>query len=443
MKTISRWSFRLFRWLIVITVLSLLLRRLDFLWDWAIESTEERLRGDLDFESRLFQYAYLGMKAEQLLDTVAPGAQTIDQIIGIAKDQDRIWDLLLGTLQKTAPGAGLLVGTLAEVIEETANLAGSFQDVQQLREVAAASGAFRLNPEEAQLQILGEQCGGPGAQALITLRPKIDGLAQNLQLLTENLGNDTPVSLLELNQGLQQLRSSIHRDTDTLQTIHWKVTVVSSADGILDMIPLLPRARVWARAVCDNLSLVFYLAVALLISGFAFNIGDWYERRRVRTKPPEVQVIVQPPIPAPEPENVRPTRPREPQTRPQPAQASSASSVQPAPRAPVITQPSPRAALKGSLIRRSGQASGQTISLPSQGKITLGSGTSNEIRVSGPAVSAYHAAICAARTCYFIQDLGSADGTFVNGEEITADRRLRSGDILSIGDEEFVFVKAS
>jgi len=51
-------------------------------------------------------------------------------------------------------------------------------------------------------------------------------------------------------------------------------------------------------------------------------------------------------------------------------------------------------------------------------------------------VSQYHAAIVRAPgpgECYFIRDLGSRNGTFVNGERIMGDRVVRAGDEIRLG----------
>ncbi|HVX87968.1 MAG TPA: FHA domain-containing protein, partial [Gemmatimonadales bacterium] len=54
-------------------------------------------------------------------------------------------------------------------------------------------------------------------------------------------------------------------------------------------------------------------------------------------------------------------------------------------------------------------------------------------------VSTRHAAILKSGETWVLRDLGSANGTFVNGEKLTADRRLHTGDQVSLGAKGAVF----
>ena len=83
------------------------------------------------------------------------------------------------------------------------------------------------------------------------------------------------------------------------------------------------------------------------------------------------------------------------------------------------------------------------ISTPVGDGLLLGSSDENDIRLDDPAVSAQHAAIRAARTCYFIEDLGSEGGTLVNDQYILGAKRLSDGDMIRIGSVSFVFTDES
>lgn len=53
--------------------------------------------------------------------------------------------------------------------------------------------------------------------------------------------------------------------------------------------------------------------------------------------------------------------------------------------------------------------------------------------------SGHHARIESQRDGVWIIDLGSTNGTFVNGERVEGRRRLREGDLVQIGDTELRF----
>lgn len=65
----------------------------------------------------------------------------------------------------------------------------------------------------------------------------------------------------------------------------------------------------------------------------------------------------------------------------------------------------------------------------------------NQIVVEDATVSRQHAWIKAEGDSFLIFDVGSANGTFVNGEQIEEPRYLENGDIVRFGDVEFVFTK--
>ena len=57
-------------------------------------------------------------------------------------------------------------------------------------------------------------------------------------------------------------------------------------------------------------------------------------------------------------------------------------------------------------------------------------------------VSRDHAEISKIDDDFVIRDLNSKKGTWLNGKRITAEERLRDGDVLSIGDLEFKFYES-
>jgi ABC-type multidrug transport system ATPase subunit len=78
--------------------------------------------------------------------------------------------------------------------------------------------------------------------------------------------------------------------------------------------------------------------------------------------------------------------------------------------------------------------------------LTLGRGSPNDIPLDHPAVSRRHARIARLSLSgaerdgdYVIEDLGSTNGTFVNGERVVESRPLRPGDTIRVGPIKFVF----
>jgi class 3 adenylate cyclase len=73
----------------------------------------------------------------------------------------------------------------------------------------------------------------------------------------------------------------------------------------------------------------------------------------------------------------------------------------------------------------------------------FGRATVNEVRLSAPGASRRHAHIHAQQSDnhveYWLADLGSTNGTLLNGKRVTIPCRLKSGDGIRIVDEEFVF----
>jgi hypothetical protein len=70
---------------------------------------------------------------------------------------------------------------------------------------------------------------------------------------------------------------------------------------------------------------------------------------------------------------------------------------------------------------------------------TFGRSPDNTIVFAGGRASRRHAEIRADGAEYVLSDLGSSNGTFVNGQRLTAPHRLRHGDTFDIGDDAFRF----
>jgi FHA domain/Transglycosylase SLT domain/Bacterial Ig domain len=67
------------------------------------------------------------------------------------------------------------------------------------------------------------------------------------------------------------------------------------------------------------------------------------------------------------------------------------------------------------------------------GEASVGRARDNLICIDDPAVSQYHAVIEDRGDGFWLSDLDSTNGTTVNGEPVTRERKLRDGDLISIG----------
>lgn len=71
---------------------------------------------------------------------------------------------------------------------------------------------------------------------------------------------------------------------------------------------------------------------------------------------------------------------------------------------------------------------------------TIGRGTTNTLALGrDPAVSRLHAVIERYQGGWCIRDLGSSNGTFLNGERVVGERRLQGGDEIRVGASRLLF----
>lgn len=70
---------------------------------------------------------------------------------------------------------------------------------------------------------------------------------------------------------------------------------------------------------------------------------------------------------------------------------------------------------------------------------TIGRDESNAVAIPDGSVSSKHAKISRGAEGFFIEDLGSRNGTFVNGEKVTERRLLADNDVIRLGKVVFTF----
>jgi pSer/pThr/pTyr-binding forkhead associated (FHA) protein len=70
--------------------------------------------------------------------------------------------------------------------------------------------------------------------------------------------------------------------------------------------------------------------------------------------------------------------------------------------------------------------------------MTIGRGLNNDIILEDSRVSRNHAQLRYRSRRFWLTDLGSTNGTFINGEPVT-ERALRDGDVVSLGGLELTF----
>jgi pSer/pThr/pTyr-binding forkhead associated (FHA) protein len=87
----------------------------------------------------------------------------------------------------------------------------------------------------------------------------------------------------------------------------------------------------------------------------------------------------------------------------------------------------------------SGKSAGKLIHVPYE-EFLIGRSDACHLRPKSDAISRKHCRILVASDAVFVEDLGSRNGTFINGERVTQKRAVQSGDHLRIGKLEFEFL---
>jgi pSer/pThr/pTyr-binding forkhead associated (FHA) protein len=97
------------------------------------------------------------------------------------------------------------------------------------------------------------------------------------------------------------------------------------------------------------------------------------------------------------------------------------------------TPPSPSAAPLASLLFRSGDMKGRRLPIKVP-VVNIGRGDYNDVVISDPSVSTMHAKLQRREAIWILTDLGSTNGTFVEGEPLKGELPLSPGTTIRFGD---------
>ncbi len=92
---------------------------------------------------------------------------------------------------------------------------------------------------------------------------------------------------------------------------------------------------------------------------------------------------------------------------------------------------------RATLLVKLHEQSSQELEIASDG-FTVGRKPDNDLAIEDPAVSAHHARITKIHAVYFIEDLKSTNGTFVNDKRVDR-HQLRDTDVVTIGRHRIIF----
>ena len=94
------------------------------------------------------------------------------------------------------------------------------------------------------------------------------------------------------------------------------------------------------------------------------------------------------------------------------------------------------------LIMRSGPTPGAAYTLEGE-QITIGRDSTNGITINDAEISRRHARLTFQGGKYILEDLGSTNGTFVNGQRLAGPRVLKTGEVVSFGEQIVLVFEAT
>jgi FHA domain-containing protein len=94
------------------------------------------------------------------------------------------------------------------------------------------------------------------------------------------------------------------------------------------------------------------------------------------------------------------------------------------------------------LIMRSGPTPGASFILEGD-QLTVGRDATNEIVINDAEISRRHARLTFQGGKYVLEDLGSTNGTFVNGQRLAGPRVLKAGEVVQFGEQIMLVFEAT
>lgn len=94
------------------------------------------------------------------------------------------------------------------------------------------------------------------------------------------------------------------------------------------------------------------------------------------------------------------------------------------------------------LVMRAGPNPGKVFTL-SKGEVVIGRDLNADVAINTAEVSRRHARLHLDSGVYIVEDLGSTNGTFINGQRLTTPVPLRTGDLIMLGEAATLVYEAS
>ncbi|MCC7138010.1 MAG: FHA domain-containing protein [Planctomycetes bacterium] len=155
--------------------------------------------------------------------------------------------------------------------------------------------------------------------------------------------------------------------------------------------------------------------------------------------PPKSPAKAPPPAPPPPPAPAAPAPVAASRAvTPPPAPPPAAPAPKPAPTPAPAPTPVPA---DRTVVARGGEHTLTTVAVELTGKarVVVGRGAECDLALDNPVVSRAHAELRKEGEAWSVVDLGSTNGTFVNGERVLAPRPLAAGDVVSVGPYALAF----